>query len=64
MIISLKQNTDGATAMTTYQDAYDMGYKAFKEGAYRNDNPFDKEEEPLLNEGWTTGFIDAREEHY
>lgn len=50
--------------MATYQDAYDAGYKAFKDGAYRNDNPFDKDDEPLLREGWTAGFIDAREEHY
>lgn len=50
--------------MTGYLGAYDMGYKSFKEGAYRNDNPFDKEKEPMSYESWLTGFIYAREEHY
>lgn len=50
---------------TTYQEAYDAGYKAFKQGAVIQDNPYDSSSPiVILFEAWLAGFIDAREEHY
>lgn len=50
--------------MTSYLDAYDMGYEAFLSGAFRNDNPFNPNEEALQYEGWITGWVDRKEEEY
>ena len=50
--------------MTSYVDAYDMGYQAFLNGAFRNDNPFNPNEEALQYEGWITGWVDCKEEEY
>lgn len=46
--------------MTTYADAYDMGWEAFLCGAYRNDNPFEVGTEQ--REAWITGWTDCKNE--
>lgn len=48
---------------TEYAQGHDMGYKAFMDGNFRNQNPFDAMFEPDLAQGWIEGWMDAKEEN-
>ena len=45
-------------------EAYDAGYDAYWDGADRDDNPYDQEEEPNKRRLWEEGWLKAREDDY
>ena len=45
-------------------DAYDEGYDAYWDGIAREDNPYDKEKEPVKRNSWEEGWREARKHDY